>query len=70
MCELLPRADDLVMKNEMNQSIAQKGYVNLDELTNDPNNKKTLNTLDTYFLGMGIKTDLVTEGLLLKKTLK
>lgn len=58
-----PRADDLVAKQEMLQSINTKGYVNLDELTDDIGNKTTLNTVDTYFLGMSLKTDLVTKGL-------
>ena len=58
-----PRADDLVAKQEMLQSINTKGYVNLNDLTDDIGNKSTLNTVDTYFLGMSLKTDLVTKGL-------
>lgn len=58
-----PRADDLVAKQEMLQMINEKGYVNLSELTDDIENKTTLNTVDTYFLGMSLKTDLVTKGL-------
>jgi hypothetical protein len=65
-----PRSDDLVMKNEMYASIAQKGYVSLDQLTNKVENKTTLNTLDVHLIGMGIKSDLITEGLVVKKTLK
>lgn len=65
-----PRADDLVMKNQMYSTIAKDGYVELSELENDPSNKTTLNTIDTFFLGMGLKTDLVTKGLAIKKTLK
>lgn len=69
--ELLgPRADDMVMKSEMYSQIAQKGYVSLDTLPNDVDNKATLNALDIHFIGMGIKTDLVTDNMLLKKTLK
>ena len=30
----------------------------------------SLNTLDVYFTAMGIKTDLITNGLLLKRTLQ
>jgi len=55
-----PRADDMVMKNEMYSKIAKDGYVNLKDLTNDPENKVALNTLDAYFLMMGISTNLVT----------
>ena len=64
------RADDTVAKNQAIESIYKKGYINIDELDNDVFNKTTLNTVDTYFLGMGLKTDLVTPGLMTKKTIK
>lgn len=63
-----PRADDLVMKREMQQSISTKGYVLLDELTNLTTNKVTLNTVNTYLLGMGLKSDLVSNTYILPKT--
>lgn len=62
-----PRADDSVMRREMNQSIATKGFVMLDELTNSPVNKVTLNTVNVYLLSMGLKSDLVTDSYLLPK---
>lgn len=65
-----PRADDSVAKKEMLQAIATKGYVTLDELTDDVTNKTTLNTVDTYFLGMGLKTDLVSKTLKLPTEIK
>ena len=65
-----PRADDMVMKNEMYASIAQKGYVSLAQLTNKVENKTTLNALDVHLIGMGIKSDLITDGLVVKKSLK
>jgi len=65
-----PRADDMVMKNELYSAISQKGYVSLNELTNNTENKTTLNLIDVYFIAMGIKTDLVTKGLFVKKSLK
>ena len=65
-----PRADDLVAKKELLQSISTKGYVQLGELTDDVENKTTLNTINTYFLGMGLHTDLVTKGLQLPYTTK
>lgn len=65
-----PRADDLHMKNQMLQQIAVNGYVNYTDLESIPENKTTLNTVDTFFIGMGIKTDLVTKGLMLPATLK
>lgn len=63
-----PRADDHVMKREMNQSIATKGYVELDELTNVSTNKVTLNTVNTYLLSMGLKSDIVSDTYVLPKT--
>lgn len=63
-----PRADDRVMKEEMNRSIATKGYVMLDELTNLPTNKTTLTTVNTFLLGMGLQSDLITDSNILPKT--
>lgn len=63
-----PRADDPVMKQQMNQSIATKGYVLLDELDNIPTNKVTLNTVNTYLLGMMLKSDLISPTYILPKT--
>lgn len=65
-----PRADDMVMKNEMYSQATRKGYVSLDELPNELENKVTLQSLDVYLIGMGIKSDLVTNGLIVKKTLR
>ncbi len=65
-----PRSDDMVMKEEMITAISNKGYVSLEELDSDVVNKTTLNTVDTFLLGMGLNSDLVTKGLMLKKTLK
>ena len=64
------RADDLVMKQQMLKSISEKGYVSLSELDDNIENKTTLNTLNTYLLGMGLNSDLVTKGLKLISTLK
>lgn len=65
-----PRSDDLVMKQEMLRDIALNGYTSLDNLTDDIYNKTSLNLVDTYFIGMTLKTDLVTKGLMFKKTIK
>lgn len=65
-----PRADDLEMKTHMLNEIAKKGYVSLEELPSRLSNKTTLNTLSVYMYGMGIDSDLVTEGLVLPQTLK
>ena len=63
------RSDDPVMKQQMMQAIQEKGYFSLEELDSDPVNKTALNTVDVYFMGMMINTDLVTKGLMNKKTL-
>lgn len=63
-----PRADDRVMKAEMYADISRKGYATLAGLTNDVNNKATLSAVDAYLIGMGIKSDLITDNLLLRKS--
>jgi len=65
-----PRSDDKYMKAQMYSDISTKGYVSIDDLSNRVENKVSLNTADTYLIGMGIKSDLVTDGLVLNKTLK
>ena len=62
-----PRADDTVMKREMNDSINNKGYVSLEDLTNVSTNKVTLNTINAYLLAMGLKSDLVSDTYILPK---
>lgn len=64
------RADDITMKEEAYAQIRRNGYVSMRELTDDVENKTSLNTLDTYMISMGLKSNLVTDGYLLKKTLK
>jgi len=54
-----PRADDMKAKNQMYNNISRDGYVELDDLENNPENKVALNTLDVYFLMQGISTNLV-----------
>lgn len=56
-----PRSDDPVMENEMYTAIANNGYVELNQLTSDPRNKTSLNTLNMYFNMMGITTNLVGQ---------
>lgn len=67
---LTARSDDLYMKTEMLKQIKNDGYVDLSKIESIPANKVALNTLDVYFTSMGIKTDLITNGLLLKRTLQ
>ena len=63
-----PRADDTVMQRELHKSIATKGYAMLEELESDPKNKVTLNTVNTFLLAMGLKSDLVSDTYILPKT--
>ncbi|MOA44133.1 hypothetical protein D3C78_1663620 [compost metagenome] len=60
----------MVMKNEMHSSIAQKQFVSLNSLTNNVANKTTLNAVDVQLIAMGVKSDLVTDGLAVRKTIK
>jgi hypothetical protein len=63
-----PRADDIVMKRQLRQSIATKGYALLEELDNSPLNKTTLNTVNAFLLSMGLKSDIITDTYVLPKT--
>lgn len=63
------RADDMVMKSEMNKKIARDGYVAMNELTDKLSNKTTLNSAAVFFIGAGLMTDLVMNDYFLPKTL-
>lgn len=65
-----PRSDDMSMKNQMLHDIALNGYVRLEDLEDNVENKTTLNTVNVFLLGMGIDSDLVTKGLMLPSSLK
>jgi hypothetical protein len=58
-----PRADNQVAKQDMYRSIAKDGYVSLDSLENDLTRSTTINTMNVYLLGSGIKSDLITRSL-------
>lgn len=61
--ELLgPRADDWSAKNQMYNKLVKDGYVSLDDIDSSVEDKVALNTLDAYYLLMGIKTNLVYGG--------
>lgn len=60
--ELLgPRADNMAAKNQMYNAINRDGYVSLDELPNDPEDKVAINSLDAYFTMQGFRTNLVKK---------
>ncbi len=63
------RADDMVMKSEMNKKISRDGYVAMSELTDKLSNKTTLNSAAVFFIGAGLMTDLVMNDYFLPKTL-
>lgn len=65
-----PRADDNVMKQEMLRDIALNGYTNISDMTDDISNKTTLNTVNTYLLGMSIDSDLVSPSLMTRENIK
>ena len=64
------RADDMVMKKQMNQKILKDGYVALEDLTDELVNKTTLNSVAVFFIGAGIMNDLVSKDYILPKTLE
>lgn len=57
-----PRSDDTAMKRQMMNDIATKGHVVLDDLENLPTNKTTLNAVNTYLMGMQIKSNLISDS--------
>jgi hypothetical protein len=63
------RADDMVMKSEMNKAISRDGYVAMNDLTDKLSNKTTLNSAAVFFIGAGLMTDLVMNDYFLPKTL-
>lgn len=57
-----PRADNEKAKQEMYNEIARNGYVSLQDLDlYDPKHKIALNTFNTYYLMMGITSNLVVD---------
>lgn len=66
------RADGLQRKNVAYNSATNKGYVSLEEVEASVGitDRTILTTIDTLYLGMGIKTDLIDESLILAKSMK
>ena len=64
------RADDMVMKAEMNKAISRDGYVAMNDLTDKLSNKTTLNSAAVFFIGAGLMTDLVMNDYMVRKTLE
>lgn len=66
------RADGLQRKNYAYNQIAQTGSVSLKDVeeTAGISDRLALETLDTYYKGMALHTDLITPGLLLVNQVK
>jgi hypothetical protein len=58
-----PRADNELKKMEMYRNISRDGYATLESLTSDVTQSVTLNTLNTYLLASGIKSDIITDSM-------
>ena len=54
------RADSMEDKNQLNAQIRLMGTAKLSDLPNDPTDSLSKNLLNVYFLGAGLKTNLVT----------
>lgn len=65
-----PRADGYDKKSDFYNNISEYGYVDLDDLETDLTKHTTLNTINTYLLASGIRTDLVNNTLKTPFTLK
>ena len=63
------RSDDLIGKRKSLSNIRLDGRCSLKECEANKKNSVALNTLDVLFMACGLKTDLITDGLLLKSTL-
>jgi hypothetical protein len=62
------RADDSHSKQQMYGKISTEGFVQAGELKPNPDGKVALNTISVLFLGAGIRTDLVSNSLMLNVT--
>lgn len=65
-----PRADNQAAKNSMYRKISQDGFATLEDMDQDITKQTTLNTIDTYMLASGIKTDMITPSLKTATTIK
>ena len=57
-----PRADAQDSKTELYKQISNFGYAYQKDLPNDLSKKQTLNTIDVFFIGAGIETDLLEDN--------
>ena len=68
--ELLgPRADNQEKKRQMYRQIARDGFCTLDSMESTRSSSTTINTLNTYLLAAGIRSDLITDTMQTEYTL-
>ena len=68
--ELLgPRGDNQEKKRQMYRQIAKGGYCTLDSMESTRFSSTTLNTINTYLLASGIRSDLINDTLQTEWTL-
>lgn len=60
-----PRADDELRKNQMYSAIEQDGVCYASQLSSTQEDKVAINTLDVYYAGMGMVTNMVRGQYLL-----
>lgn len=58
-----PRADAQSKKRAMYRQIARDGYCSLGDLEEDRSSSTTLNTINTYLIAAGLRSDLVNNSL-------
>ena len=56
-----PRADNQTAKSTMYRDIARDGFCTLSNMPKDRLGSTTLNTLNTYLIACGIRSDLITN---------
>lgn len=66
------RADGIARKNEAYGDILKTGVCSVEKVEEDHGieDRTSLNAVDSFFLGMGIKTDLVSDSYVLPKTIR
>lgn len=65
-----PRADSLSVKNQMYNTIQNKGTVSINDLELEKEDSLSKNLFNTYLIGSHIKSNLIGEGYMLPKTIK
>lgn len=64
------KADNMKAKAEMANCIKRDGFVSMKDVSTNASDKVALNTLDVFFTSAGLKTNIITDGLLLNRTNK